>query len=145
MVYSFSFLLTAIFPFEFQGRVREIDQREGIIGRVISGPSFLVCAMGDSPSMKRLMLLSFYLEQKLWQKILSHERSVFLLSIQWNSDTICLEIVSDSTDQGLSPTRLLPPPPQLHTHTHTHTHTCVCALVANHNPMLSPVLLTNWL
>lgn len=98
MVYSFSFFLTAIFPFEFQGRVREIDQREGIIGRVISGPSFLVCAMGDSPSMKRLMLLSFYLEQKLWQKILSHETSVFLLSIQWNSDKTYMKI--ESTDEG---------------------------------------------
>lgn len=78
MVYSFSFFLTAIFPFEFQGRVREIDQREGSIGRVISGSSFLVCAMGDSSSMKGLMVLSLYLEQKLWQKILSLERSVFL-------------------------------------------------------------------
>ena len=62
MVYSFSLFLTAIFPFEFQGGVREINQREGSIGTVISGPSFLVCAMGDISSMKRLTLLSFYLE-----------------------------------------------------------------------------------
>ena len=43
-------------------------------------------------------------------------------AIQRNSDTICLEIVSDPTGRGLSPTRLLPPPPQFHTLTHTHTH-----------------------
>ena len=92
MVYSFSLFLTAIFPFEFQGGVREINQREGSIGTVISGPSFLVCAMGDISSMKRLPLLSFYLEQKLWQKIRSHGRSVFLLSIQWNSDKTYMKI-----------------------------------------------------
>ena len=42
-------------------------------------------------------------------------------AIQRNSDTICLEIVSDPTGRGLSPTRLLPPAPQFHTLTHTHT------------------------
>lgn len=49
-------------------------------------------------------------------------------TVQLNSDTVCLEMASDLTGWGLSPTRLSPPP-----------------LGASCKPRLPPVLLTNHL
>lgn len=63
--------------------------------------------------------------------------------IQLHHDTVCLEIVSDLTDQGLSPTRLPPPPPHFRGQSLAQVVTCRLELPTSSS--LGWVNLLEWL